>query len=158
MKEDLLNQIIKMRLDVAFLMENKLWINTEFFKSSSVDFLNYIFPKSTNKNSNYYLDPTKHSIDKVVGANYFHLFRLPSSIEEQISKKSSRTNLNSISIDPDQALKELDQMANGLIVDRFDGPINIGSSDNLSFDHINSIAAHYYSAFKNGYQVYPYLN
>ncbi len=157
MKEELLERIIKLRIVVGYMIEKQAWWNTNFFSPTSKDFLAYIFPKSTNDNSAFFLDALRHSIDTEVGANYYHLFRLPIELEEQLHKKTT------ISIDEyinteGTALKVLEELSDGLSVEMKNGPINIGTSDHLNIDIIQAIAAQYYSAFMNDYEVHPYLN
>ena len=157
MKEELLENIIKLRFAVGFLIEKQKWWNTNFFSPTSGDFLNYIFPKSTSNNSNYFLNSIRHSIDSEVGANYYHLFRLPIELEEQLHKINKNFDLSLIN-NEETALNTLKESANNLTVERNEGPVNIGTSTQLNKDIMQAISAQYYSAFKNNYKVHPYLN
>jgi len=155
MKEDLLEQIIKVRTAVGFLIEKNNWWHTNFFEPTSKDFLNYIFPKSTIKNSGFQLEAIRHNLDSEVGANYYHLFRFPVEIEEQLYKGEYE---DITIIDDGHALKILEDISGGLNVESSVGPVNMGNVTPLSKDVIQAITAQYYSAFNNNYKVHPYLN
>src|SRR6056297_2005297 len=86
MKDEIFEQIKQIRLAVSFLIEKNNWWNTNFFASTSKDFLNYIFPKATNNNFEFHMEAMRYALDSEVGANYYHLFRLPVEIEEQLHK------------------------------------------------------------------------
>ena len=156
MKEELLERIMKLRIAVGYMIEKQAWWHTKFFAPSSNDFLAYIFPKSAKENSAFFLDAIRFSVDSEVGANYYHLFRFPVELEEKLNQihLSKEEPLNS----EEKALKVLQQLSDGLSVENNNGPINIGSSDQLGSDTIQAIAAQYYSAFMNNYKVHPYLN
>ena len=96
----------------------------------------------------------RYFIDSKVGANYYHLFRLPMSIEELIKKKGEK----SIKLSEKEAINLLSNIANNLSVNNNSGPKNIGSIDNLDNDIIQVFAAEYLNAFNNDYTVHPYLN
>jgi hypothetical protein len=156
MKVKLLESIMKLRIAVGYMIENESWWNTQFFTPTANDFLTYIFPKSTKENSTFFLEAIRLSVDSEVGANYYHLFRLPVEIEEQLHKISLSNDelINNKQI----ASKILKELTDGLIVDQNMGPVNIGASDQLGIETVQIIAAQYYSAFNNNYKVHPYLN
>ena len=157
MKDDLLEKINKLRIAVGYMTEQMAWWDTKFFAPASNDFLAYIFPKSIKDNSNFFLDAIRFLVDKEVGANYYHLFRLPMELEEQLRKKTSQANEKLINTE-EMALKVLEQLSDSLTVEKNEGPINIGSSDKMNADIVQVFAAQYYSAFNKKYKVYPYLN
>jgi hypothetical protein len=157
MKSAIINDIIEIRQAVAFLGEKKSWWNTKFYDSSSKDFLSFIFPKSKNTQFACAIIATRDYIDNEVGANYYHLFRLPVSIEELINKNELESNFKLIESE-DQALLVLENIAGGISSDGNIGPKNIGSVDILSNDIVQVIAAEYFHAFTNDYKVHPYLN
>ncbi|MCS5488901.1 BrxE family protein [Algoriphagus limi] len=157
MKEALLNKILELRTTVGFLMEETNWWNTQFFESTSNDFLGYIFPKSINQKKDFYLDLIRYLVDIEVGANYYHLFRLPVQVEEKLYKMSdSQEKVQPITYD--KAILCLKSLSEDLSIEPHQGPINIGSSEAISSDIIQVLAAHYLSAFENDYKVHPYLN
>ena len=157
MKSAIINDIIEIRQAVAFLGEKKSWWNTKFYDSSSKDFLSFIFPKSKNTQFACAIIATRDYIDNEVGANYYHLFRLPVSIEELINKNELELNFKLIESE-DQALLVLENIAGGISSDGNIVPKNIGSVDILSNDIVQVIAAEYFHAFTNDYKVHPYLN
>ena len=57
-----------------------------------------------------------------------------------------------------KASQNQEQTADGLSVDKNPGPKNIGTSDKVNTDLLQVFAAEYHAAFKNGFQVHPYLN
>lgn len=154
MNKKTIENLINVRNAVGYLGEKKDWWKSSFFESSSGDFLRYIFPK-TNKDQSYFATfPIKNKIDEIVGANYYHLFRLPSSYEESIEKAYRGHNLETES----NALEVLEKYADDLLINQNAGPKNIGSVEHLNNETIQVFAAEYLSAFKNNYQVHPYLN
>lgn len=157
MKSAIINDIIELRQAVAYLGEKKSWWNSKFYDSSSKDFLTYIFPKSKNTQYACATVSTRDYIDNQVGANYYHLFRLPMLIEELINKNEIDASFKSIESEED-ALNVLANRSGELSSDGNSGPKNIGSVDTFNNDIIQVIAAEYFHAFKNDYRVHPYLN
>jgi hypothetical protein len=157
MKSAIINDIIELRQAVAFLGEKKSWWTSKFHDSSSKEFLSYIFPKSKNTQFTCAVVATREYIDNQVGANYYHLFRLPMSFEELINKNEFKTNFKLIKSE-EEALIVLGNLAGDLSSDGNSGPKNIGSVDMLSNDIIQVIATEYFHAFTNNYKVHPYLN
>ena len=157
MNKDTINNLIQVRKAVGYLGEKKEWWKSSFFESSSRDFLKYIFPK-TNKGQSYFSTfPIRNKIDEVVGANYYHLFRLPSNFEEAIEKSFIPSDFQDIE-NESNAFNILEKIANDLSINQNSGPKNIGSIDHLNNETIQVFAAEYLSAFKNDYRAYPYLN
>ena len=157
MKSAIINDIIELRQAVAFLGEKKSWWTSKFYDSSSKDFLAYIFPKSKNTQYTCSTVSSRDFIDNQVGANYYHLFRLPMLVEELINKNEIDRSFKLIESEED-ALEILSYRAGDLSIDGNSGPKNIGSVDVLNNDIIQVIAAEYFHAFKNDYKVHPYLN
>ncbi|WP_373707971.1 BrxE family protein [Kaistella sp.] len=156
MKEDVSIKINRLRLAVGYMIENKKWWNTEFFAPESRDFLTFIFPKSTKHGADHFVQALRFSTDNEVGSNYYHLFRLPIELEEQIYKTNSAEK---VTIENEQqAVKLLKELSDGLNVENNTGPINIGSADHIGEDTVQTFAAQYYRAFLNNYQIHPYLN
>ena len=156
MKIELITKITALRKAVSFLGEKKKWWNTQFQESSSKEFLAYIFPKSKNTQLTSANKATQHLIDMQVGANYYHLFRLPLSMEEMIYEQERNVQIESF-ISEEEALTLLDKIALGLSASNTSGPINIGSSDQINDDIIQAFAAEYLNAFNNDYITHPYL-
>lgn len=151
-------KILQLRCAVSYLYEQKAWWDTNFYDPDSKAFLSYIFPKSNNSQPSAAFDVFRHLIDKEVGSAYYHLFRLPVSMEEKMFQNLdylSNFEFNSVN----GALDFLSNTANGLTVipDSGTGPKNIGSVDKLNENILAVIAAEYYSAFTHNYKVHPYL-
>ena len=157
MKIELINRIIDLRAAVSFLGEKKSWWNSKFHDSSSKDFLTYIFPKSTNTQFSCANISSRHFTDNEVGANYYHLFRLPMSVEELVDNNKKSATIHSFESEED-AMNSLKELAANLSADSNGGPKNIGSADQINEDVIQVFASEYLNAFKNDYQVHPYLN
>ena len=157
MKTDLIQSIIDLRAAVSFLGEKKSWWNSNFHDASSKDFLDYIFPKSLNSQFSSASISTRKLIDKEVGANYYHLFRLPLTIEESINNRIKVKEINQFQSE-EEALRVLKEKALSLTSDGNGGPKNIGTVAEINEDVMNVFSAEYLSAFQNDYKVHPYLN
>ena len=157
MKTELINNIIDLRAAVSFLGEKKSWWNSKFHDSSSKDFLAYIFPKSGNTQFSCSNVSSRHFTDNEVGANYYHLFRLPMSVEELVNNNEKNRSVDSFESE-ENAKQSLKELATNISVDSKGGPKNIGSSDQLDNELLQVFAAEYLNAFENDYQVHPYLN
>lgn len=157
MKIELINNIINLRAAVSFLGEKKSWWNSKFHDSSSKDFLAYIFPKSENTQFSCSNVSSRHFTDNEVGANYYHLFRLPMSVEELVDNNEKSATIHSFESE-ENAKQSLKELATNLSSDGKGGPKNIGSSDQLDNELLQVFAAEYLHAFENDYQVHPYLN
>lgn len=157
MKIELVKSIIVLRATVSFLGEKKSWWNSNFYDTSSKDFLSYIFPKSSNTQISNCSIAARNYIDNVVGANYYHLFRLPLSVEELISCKVKEADIRTFN-NEEEALNALKKKAMNLSSDGKKGPKNIGTIDHINEDLIQVFSVEYLSAFENNYEVHPYLN
>lgn len=157
MKAKIIDDIIELRSSISFLMEKSQWWELNFNDSSSRDFLAYIFPKSSNTQFICSCIALRSCIDNEVGANYYHLFRLPMSVEELINNKVKSIDINSYKSE-EEALKTLKENAINFSSDRKGGPKNIGSLDEINEDMIQAFSVEYLTAFQNEYKVHPYLN
>lgn len=151
------DQILKLRIAVAQLGEKNNWWKSSFFVDSSSTFLDYIFPKLKNPQIIGASDLIRQVIDHKVGAHYHHLFRLGINYEEQVHRKLLSSELKNYQTE--DLLNILEEISQGLIVGKSEGPKNIGAIQDLENEGtIQVMAAEYLSAFKNNYQVHPYLN
>lgn len=153
----MIDDIIDLRSAISYLMEHSHWWQLNFYDSSSADFLKYIFPKSPNTQFLCSCIASRNCVDNEVGANYYHLFRLPMSIEELISNRVRSADIITCS-SVEEALQALKQKALDLSVDLSGGPKHIGSVEQLNEDIIQVLSVEYLTAFQNEYQVHPYLN
>jgi hypothetical protein len=157
MKAKIIDDIIELRSSISFLMEKSQWWELNFNDSSSRDFLAYIFPKSSNAQFLCSCIALRSCVDNEVGANYYHLFRLPMSIEELISNRAKSTRIRSYD-SKEEALQALKEKALDLTADQREGPKYIGSVDHFNEDVIQVLAAEHLIAFQDDYKVFPYLN
>lgn len=154
---DITEQLLKLRISVAHLGETNKWWKSSFFKEDSNTFLDYIFPKLNNSKIISASNLVRQVIDQKVGAHYHHLFRLGINYEEQIHRKLLASELKDFN--NDDLLNILEGISQGLIVKKSEGPKNIGAIQDLESEGtVQILAAEYLSAFKNNYQVHPYLN
>lgn len=148
--------LAKLRVSVALLGESLGWWDTVFFTPNSFTYLNYVFPRSRNANQISACDVVEKIVDQKVGANHYHLFRLSINHEESIHGLLKKGEIKVSNVE--EALQTLEKISEGLSVDQTPGPKNIGSLDQLDQNVIQAFAAEYLHAFKNNYEVYPYLN
>lgn len=154
MNDSVIKNLIKLRTIVAINGEINAWWPSSFFKESSATFIDYVFPKLNNANLILATDLIRNVIDKKVGSHKFHLFRLGIQYEEKIHHLLLN---NEFELSTD--LDELEKISESIIANNKPGPKNIGALQDLENEGtLQVMAAEYLSAFKNDYQVYPYLN
>jgi hypothetical protein len=157
MTKDNINNLLLTRVAVAVIGEELGWWDTKFFNESSKAFLNFTFPRSKNVQYASAFDAIKSIIDKKVGPNNFHLFRLSINYEEQIHNQLIKGDFDKY-LEIDKAKDVLKEFANNLVVDSTQGPKNIGSVNEIDDNLIQAFAAEYLKACDNNYESYPYLN
>ena len=145
MTKDNINNLLLTRVAVAVLGEAKGWWDTKFFNESSKAFLNFTFPRSKNVQYASAFDAIKSIIDKKVGPNNFHLFRLSINYEEQIHNQLIKGDFDKY-LEIDKAKDVLKEFANNLSVDATQGPKNIGSINEMDDNLIQAFAAEYLKA------------
>lgn len=157
MTKDNINNLLLTRVAVAIIGEAKGWWDTKFFNESSKAFLNFTFPRSKNVQYASAFDAIKSIIDKKVGPNNFHLFRLSINYEEQLHNQLIKGDFDKY-LEIDKAKGVLKEFANNLSVDATQGPKNIGSINEIDDNLIQAFAAEYLKADESSYEVHPYLN
>ena len=157
MTNDNIESLTKLRIAVAVLGEEKGWWNTKFFNESSKTFLNFTFPRSKNVQYAAAFDAIKSIIDKKVGPNHFHLFRLSINYEEQIHNQLLKGEFDEY-LSVDKARDLLNEFSRSLSVDMAQGPKNIGNINDIDDNLIQAFAAEYLQACDNNFETYPYLN
>ncbi|WP_027137226.1 BrxE family protein [Gaetbulibacter saemankumensis] len=157
MTKENINNLLLTRVAVAVLGEKNGWWKTKFFNESSKIFLNFTFPRSKNVQYAAAFDAIKSIIDKKVGPNHFHLFRLSINYEEQIHNQLLKGDFDEY-LSFDKARELLNEFAKSLPVDIAQGPKNIGSINEIDDNLIQAFAAEYLKAFESNVTVYPYLN
>lgn len=149
-----LDIIIRLRMIIARKGESEKWWPSSFFKDSSKTFIDFDFPKLKNADLILATDLIRNVMDAKVGNHKYHLFRLGVQYEEKIHQKLLTEELRL-----EMNLEALEQLSNSIAVNSNPGPKNIGSLQDLEIEGtLETMAAEYLSAFKNKYEVYPYLN
>ena len=150
----------ELRLIIATLGEYHQWWPTNVISGKGEDFLDYILPKT--KTSAVYQLATeigRLEHDKHVTAGRYHIFRLTQKLEENIFHDLKNSQISYGQLDQNKALQMLQEMASGISINASKGPVLIGNHEELNdLSLFQSIARHYYEAFKLGYKTYPYLN
>jgi hypothetical protein len=151
---------IELRLIIATLGEYHQWWPTNVISGKGEEFLDYVLPK-TKISAVYQLatEIGRLEHDKHVSAGRYHIFRLTQKIEEQIFYDLKNSQESYGQLDQSRALQMLEEMASGISINASKGPVLIGNHEELNdLSLFQSIARHYYEAFKEGYKTYPYLN
>lgn len=149
-----------LRLIIIFLGEHYNWWNANVITGKGEEFLDYILPK-TKLAAVYQLatEIGRQEHDKQVSAGRYHIFRLTQKIEESIFHDLRKNDISYEQLDETKALMMLQEMASGISINANKGPVLIGNHEELNdLSLFQSIARHYYEAFKAGYKTYPYLN
>ena len=157
MNKNIIKDLTGIRVAVGILGEKYHWWNTNFFDKNSQSFFDYIFPKSGSAFQICACDAIQHHLDNKVGANYYHLFRLPIQFENSINNyiRSEALDIKN----EEDAKTILQQISESMSVSKAPGPKNIGSIDQLEDASTAKVfAAEYLAAFQNSYETFPYLN
>ena len=155
---------IKIRALVGYLGEKSQfnWWDTNFLSDTGLQFLSINFPRSSfSAGVNSVTTAAMRLHDERIGkGGVYHLFRLPSSVEESIHNAllhMDATELKEMVSDRETAMASLKAM----LTDRTtapEGPVQVGRLKNImSSFAVNELAMHYYDAFKNGNQSFPYF-
>jgi len=158
-------ELISTRLLVAFLGEKEQlgWWNTGFLGSTGQRYLGFNFPRSSlSAGMNAATHAACQLHDERIGrGRVFHLFRLPSSMEEEIHASllddKVQESLLELIPDRDAALRSLATIAKER--DKaHEGPVTIGGKDDIQKKNsVSKLAAYYLHAFNNGTKVFPYF-
>ena len=151
---------VQLRLIISSLGEYHHWWPTNVITGKGEEFLDYVLPK-TKVSAVYQLatEIGRLEHDKHVSAGRYHIFRLTQKIEEHIFHDLKNIESNFGQLDQSRALVLLEQMASGISINSSVGPVLVGNHEELNdLSLFQSIAKHYYEAFKEGYKTYPYLN
>jgi hypothetical protein len=151
---------IHLRTAVIVLGENYGWWPSKILTGHGEEFLSFILPK-TKTFAAFQLgtEIARLEHDRNVGPGRYHIFRLTQKLEEQIF-----INLKNVVVDlkillENEMMHQLFEMSSGIAVSPAVGPLLIGHHNELNDTIVfQSIARHYYEAFKNNYKSYPYLN
>ena len=152
-----------LRCLVGFLGEKKqnAWWDCGFLDSTGVRFLETIFPRTAKSAAARSTGEAASLVhDAAIGRlGTFHLFRLPTAIEDQIAREIEVFN-QSAPFPFTSAQVALEQIAAQMDVSlrASPGPVQIGVEKRVTTTHsLTELAAHYYSAFTGGFRCFPYF-
>lgn len=160
----IIDQIITLRLAVGYLGQRKQtgWWDCDFLDATGIRFLEATFPRTAWAAA---LRSTTEAAcivhDQALGrVGNFHLFRLPPALEDQLEHAlekvdwiAARKQVES----RDASMDELKHIADAVIKAPI-GPVQVGTAQRiLTPTSIQELAAHYYSAFKEGNRCFPYF-
>jgi len=167
-KESLISNIILLRSVIGYLGEKDhfKWWDSLFLSATGLEFLKINFPRTVvSSGINSVSEAAKRVHDKFIGVGgVYHLFRMSSSIEEDIHTQLLHKNtpdlveITQAIQNRDTALSRLHSMA-GDDGKSVEGPVHIGKiKDLLNGSLIGEIAWHYMDAFAKDKKVYPYFS
>ena len=161
MKNQLIKFIAEFRVLVGYLGEKSQcdWWGSNFLGPQSKIFLSHPYPRTSFLAQYHGVCEAAllvHDEYIGVGKNY-HLYRLPDSLEREIAKAAQELDINDKLKSTDEAFQALEQLVSG-VVDKNEGPVNVGTFSDASVEAIlKAAASHYLQAFKGGYKSFPYM-
>ncbi|MHB1310142.1 MAG: BrxE family protein [Limisphaerales bacterium] len=161
---EVLDQLVQLRVIVGYLGQGKVfgWWNCDFLDATGIRFLETTFPRTAHAAAIRATAEAAGNVhDQALGRiGSFHLFRLPSAIEDRAEHACGLIDWStaSRSIESrESALESLSRMADGAITAPA-GPVQIGVERKiLSSTAVHELAAHYHSAFRQGLRCFPYF-
>lgn len=157
-----LDTLLNVRLSTLYISSQAEWIPQ--VGQNERDMLEYVVPKTAHwATIQLGVDIACHKHDQVVGSGYYHLFRLPTVIEERLSRRQREfLTWEDLPIgDAEQGQAYLTRLSEGLAIDPQEGPVHIGLYAELPQNPdavLACVARHYLAAFRAGYQTFPYLS
>ena len=156
--------LAKLRILTAFLGESDQfgWWPTSFLSPTGRRYLEFNFPRTVTSAGVYSISQAAKELhDQRIGRRgVFHLFRLPHAIEQDIHAllaTEAERQFASLIQSQDQAIKELEEMAEGQDMSA-EGPVRISGIAQLTHKNsLRKVAACYCQAFKGDQQTYPYF-
>lgn len=156
--------MIRLRLVVGFLGEKRQahWWDCGFLDDTGSKFLQTTFPRT------FFFAAIRSATEaarlvhdsRIGRVGIFHLFRFPVDLEDQVEAHVSELSCGDtgrVALQWEGALEELGQFAESHL-NAPHGPVQIGTPTKiLTRTSISELAAHYYSAFKKGFQCFPYF-
>ena len=157
--------ILLVRAAVGMLGEKSQsnWWSSDFYAPASDAFLNPLFPKTKAlarcSGAN---EAARRVHDEAigVGSRVFHLFRLPSSLEQQLHEllrdDAVAYKVASVVSSAGSALEQLHSMA-GSVAESLQGPVALADFNGWHKDRwLKSATAHYVNALDRGLPCFPY--
>lgn len=158
------SRILRLRTLVGFLGEthNFKWWDTNFLSPTGRQFLAVIFPRTpllAGFNATVTAAKRLHD-DRIGKGGVYHLFRLPTNLEEDLHKMALSGETDHLSTHIGSKEDALDALA-GMSASGGgspEGPVQIGKTMDIGSEPmIGAIAYCYHHAFANGNMCFPYL-
>jgi hypothetical protein len=159
--------LLELRTLVAVLGERATpqWWRTQFLTDVGLRALIRVFPRTAPSAAlNSVLIAARADHDKRIGVGHrYHLFRLPPNIEHALSlllaqEAFAARAADVVSKGRDDLIRALATMAHGHEEISADGPIRVGSTDNIFNAGVESLATHYRHSFQTNRRVFPYFD
>jgi len=157
--------LLSLRLLVGFLGERAQfgWWQTAFFHSSSRQFLDPVFSK-TSMLAQYHgvVEAARCVHDELLNVGSYHLFRLTEEAEQDLHAHAAAIGTSEFPFDAMQskqsAMNALQQFASLPGTSRTVGPVAIGNISALDTEQSTaSMASTYYFSFLQDTKSYPYF-
>ena len=157
-------QLIQLRAIVGYLGEKEQydWWDTNFLSPTGLQFLSINFPRSAfSAGVNSVTTAAMRLHDERIGkGGVYHLFRLPSAVEETIHGELLQMDpavIKEMISNKDKALNSIETLLSTKATVP-EGPVQVGRLKNIMTDFaVGELAMHYFDAFKNGKQCFPYF-
>jgi len=162
--KSLYEKLIFLRALISFLGEKSQfnWWDTNFLSETGLQFLSINFPRSSfSAGVNSVTTAARRLHDERIGkGGVYHLFRLPSSAEENVHNKllqMDAAEIKKMISHKETALENIETMLSSRDTVP-EGPVQVGRLKNIMSNFaVSELAMHYYDAFKSGKQCFPYF-
>lgn len=160
----LIDQIALLRLVVGYLGQRKQsgWWDCDFLDATGIRFLEATFPRTAWAAALRSTTEAACAVhDQALGrVGNAHLFRLPPTLEDQLEHALER-------MDWTEAYKQIESRGTAMdvlkriadaLIKAPTGPVQVGVVYRiLTSTAVHELAAHYYSAFQDGFRCFPYF-
>ena len=155
-----IEKLVKIRLIVFQLGEIDAWWPTKIATGQGVEYLSYSIPKTALMASiQLAVEIARKNHDTQINYGQYHLFRLKPTDEEKIFEYIKSHQISFLKNDRSWLLNELNLISFNISIEASKGAVQIGTIDEIEDTAIiQSIAHHYFEAFKADYKTYPYLS
>ncbi len=157
---EFISKLAQLRVIIACLGErcSASWWNTSFFSTSANAFLAYNFPRTSQSAAVTSVQEAAQKLhDQSVGqSEQYHLFRLPTVMEEQVHHELSKSDENvDLGTDFETPMALLKAMAGE--VEASPGAINCGLLKPVDSATLTVVASTYAAAFQSDIRSFPYF-
>lgn len=159
-----IQQLLRIRLVVAALGERlpKPWWRSQFLTSTGLRYMARIFPRRPLAAALESVTvAARREHDANVGAQSYHLFRLPSQLEDQLAETIRDSGLDASDLpDSTEGLTgALAQFGSGISLSSGSGPKSLGCiKEVLNPTTLGRIAKLYATAVQQETRIYPYFD